>query len=398
MLPSYVPQAEDHFAYTLAAGDFNGDGADDLATGIPFDDCLADVGPVNCGSVVVRYGVPGAGLATGLADQILNQQESGSPDPAEAEDFFGWALAACDFDFDGFDDLAVGVPREDLTLGGTLTIVDSGIVEIYYGTSAGLASPASAVLKSNGIESGQQRLGEALACGDFDSDGFDDLVVGLPGRHRRRGTLVPDGFSSIPGRRRESARGRSGSTRTARGCRAKPRPATPSARRSPSATSTTTASTTSRSASRARTTTPAPCTGSSGDRRRHHHRRSASSSSRTRSADLPKPGTSSATPSRWATSTTTATTTSPSACPSRTWEPCTDTGNVGVVYGQHVVRPPLRPQPGLRPGRPPRGRQLRERRRVRLALSRAATSTATATTTSRSAIRSRPTRDWPTGR
>ena len=182
VLPPYVPQAEDQFASTVAAGDFNGDGADDLATGIPFDDCLAGVGPIDCGSVVIRYASLGAGLESGLADQILNQQESGSLEAAEVGDSFGSALAACDFDGDGFDDLAVGVPGEDLLL-STITIVDSGVVEVYYGTISGLASPASAVLKSNGIQSGQQRLGAALACGDFDSDGFDDLVVGLPGRN-----------------------------------------------------------------------------------------------------------------------------------------------------------------------------------------------------------------------
>jgi hypothetical protein len=180
-LPPYVPQQVDLFGLALAAGDFNDDGADDLATGIPRDDCMAGIGPVDCGSVVIRYGVPGVGLASGLADQILNQQEIGSLDPAEEGDFFGWALAACDFDADGFDDLAVGVPKEDLLLGGTVTIEDSGIVEIYSGSRGGLISPASAVLKSNGIQSVRQLLGWALACGRFDSAIFADLVVGVPG-------------------------------------------------------------------------------------------------------------------------------------------------------------------------------------------------------------------------
>src|SRR5688500_14704311 len=34
----YTPQTDDRFAWTFATGDFNGDGADDLATGMPFDD------------------------------------------------------------------------------------------------------------------------------------------------------------------------------------------------------------------------------------------------------------------------------------------------------------------------------------------------------------------------
>ena len=180
-IPPYGPQAGDQFAWALATGDFDGDGADDLATGIPFDDCLEESGPVDCGSVVVRYGIPGSGLGTGLAEQILNQQESGHPEVAEHRDVFGWALAACDLNGDGFDDLAVGVPLEDLALGLNLTIVDSGVVAIYYGSGAGLAIPATTVLKSNSIQAAQQQLGFALACGDFDVDGADDLVVGVPG-------------------------------------------------------------------------------------------------------------------------------------------------------------------------------------------------------------------------
>jgi len=180
-MPPYGPQAGDQFGWSLATGDFDGDGTDDLATGIPFDDCLEGSGPVDCGSVVVRYGIPGSGLGTGLAEQILNQQESGHPELAEVSDQFGWALAACDLNGDGFDDLAVGVPLEDLPFGLNLTIVDSGVVAIYYGTAAGLATPATTVLSSNGIQAAQQQLGFALACGDFDLDGFDDLVVGVPG-------------------------------------------------------------------------------------------------------------------------------------------------------------------------------------------------------------------------
>src|SRR5688572_30020790 len=60
----FTPEAGDQFAYSLAAGDFDGDGADDLATGMPYDNGLASR-PVNdSGSVVVRYSTPGSGLTT----------------------------------------------------------------------------------------------------------------------------------------------------------------------------------------------------------------------------------------------------------------------------------------------------------------------------------------------
>ena len=181
-LPNANVDGNDRFAFAFAVGDFNGDGADDLASGAPTSDG-ANATPVDqCGQVVVRYGIAGAGLDEVTAPIALGQFTVGAPNPAEAADIFGRALAACDLDDDGFDDLAVGVPLEDLTLGGLTNIVDSGVVEIYYGTSVGLSAPASAVLSSNSIQSSSQKLGWALACDDFDGDGFDDLAVGLPGR------------------------------------------------------------------------------------------------------------------------------------------------------------------------------------------------------------------------
>ena len=38
-----MPESYDNFGAALATGDFNGDGADDLATGIPDDNGLAGV-------------------------------------------------------------------------------------------------------------------------------------------------------------------------------------------------------------------------------------------------------------------------------------------------------------------------------------------------------------------
>ena len=79
----YVPEGGELFGAAVVAGDFNGDGIDDLATGIPFDNGFANDPIPGCGAVVVRYGWPGGRLEAGLADTFLNQLASGSPDPAE---------------------------------------------------------------------------------------------------------------------------------------------------------------------------------------------------------------------------------------------------------------------------------------------------------------------------
>ena len=175
----FEPQANDHFARVLVTGDFNGDGADDLATGLPHDNGIVGFEIDDCGAVVVRFGVPAGGLATGLASTLLNQIGGSSPDPAEVGDNFGSALAACDFNGDGFDDLAVGIPNEDVAGG-----VDAGAVQVYYGSAAGLAATAQLITQATpGIPGDPELsdlLGLSLACGRFNGDGFADLAIGAP--------------------------------------------------------------------------------------------------------------------------------------------------------------------------------------------------------------------------
>lgn len=55
-----------------------------------------------------------------------------------ARDMFGWAVATADFDGDGFDDLGVTMPGEDL--GDDPALVDRGAVHTIYGSSAGLTA------------------------------------------------------------------------------------------------------------------------------------------------------------------------------------------------------------------------------------------------------------------
>ncbi|MBK6940660.1 MAG: VCBS repeat-containing protein [Planctomycetes bacterium] len=90
------------------------------------------------------------------------------------------SAAGHDYNADGFDDLAIGVPAEDL--GG---ITDCGAVHVLYGSAAGLTSAGAQFfsgLDLFGITETQQFVGYSLTSGDFDGDGFDDLAIGAPGR------------------------------------------------------------------------------------------------------------------------------------------------------------------------------------------------------------------------
>jgi hypothetical protein len=166
--------------------DFNGDGYADLAVGVPTEDVN---GQANAGLVNVIYGSAAGLSATTVPDQRFFQDYSaGTPgsnirDTSEANDLFGAALAAADFNGDGYSDLAAGVPEEDL--GG---VADAGAVNVIYGSSAGLSpdavianqvwSQGSADVEDS-IEQGDH-FGSSLAAADFDDDGYFDLAIGVP--------------------------------------------------------------------------------------------------------------------------------------------------------------------------------------------------------------------------
>jgi len=171
--------AYDRFGSALTSGDFNGDGEADLAIGAPGENSQS-------GAVNVIHGAHGpvgygGGLSTALiAAQVWTQDSSGIEGSVEANDQFGSALAAGDFNHDYRDDLAIGVPGEDIG-----SIADAGAVNVINGTVYGLRSTGSSLWHQNtesveGIAEAYDRFGSALAAGDFNGDGADDLAIGVP--------------------------------------------------------------------------------------------------------------------------------------------------------------------------------------------------------------------------
>src|SRR6185503_415997 len=153
--------------------DFNGDGKDDLAVGVPGENTGA-------GGVHIIYATKG-GLSE-LGDQFFTQASPDVPGGEEDYDLCGTAVASGDFNGDGFGDLAFGCPGED-TPDSAPT---AGAVMVLYGSSTGLKGTGSQFWSQNspGINGGSETLdqcGSSLASGDINRDGFADLVWGCPG-------------------------------------------------------------------------------------------------------------------------------------------------------------------------------------------------------------------------
>lgn len=170
----------DAFGSAVALGDFNGDGFQDVAVGVPGE----DIGSRNsAGAINVLYGTH-SGL-TLFANRFFSQDTSGVPGISEAGDRFGASLAVGDFNHDFREDLAIGAPGEAIG-----SIANAGAVNVLYGSGSGLTAASGQLLHQDtpgvggAAESGDQ-FGVSLAAGlireqDGQPFGYDDLFVGVP--------------------------------------------------------------------------------------------------------------------------------------------------------------------------------------------------------------------------
>ncbi|GAB2902658.1 FG-GAP and VCBS repeat-containing protein [Streptomyces mayteni] len=189
LLPA-VPAGTAQAAPARYADDFNGDGYRDYAAWLWGSEEAGDAGAVE-----ITYGTA-SGIGT--RRQVIHQGSPGVPGGNEAGDMFGAARAAADFDRDGYADLAVAAPGEDVS-----GRADQGSVTILWGSANGLTGGTNVPNQSPRANDG---FGEDLATGDFNADGRPDLaVIDGTDAYVFRGNIAPSGVAGSITRLRRDA-------------------------------------------------------------------------------------------------------------------------------------------------------------------------------------------------
>jgi len=165
----YGKQAQDQIGSSLATGDMNNDGFDDIIIG----SSTAPAGAFN-GEAYVVLGRDRTAFAGSLD---LATDTDLCVTGAVATDFLAWVVSTGDLNADGFSDLLIGAPN------ATGLAASSGIAYVILGSGSiagtlDLASVSASVTVLGAVGAGY--LGWEVRAMDMDGDGFEDLVVSAP--------------------------------------------------------------------------------------------------------------------------------------------------------------------------------------------------------------------------